>query len=391
MNQWKTDEQLRDEQADEEVVTVDKADEEVVTNDKSDEEVVADDKADDHEMPVLIYSDDDEKIEEIEPHVGLTVVARRSSSQQNCVDDMAHGENIFHTKCHVKDKVLQWFNETDIVNVTKQPMIPFRIGKFEDEVLCNVVPMETSYIWLERQQMLLQNEEETLKSKEKKVEVKEKGVVINSCCFGKASDFKLVVHEEWPLILFWYKESTNDSYTLPPSISSILQEFDDIFSKVVMMKEFRKLVFEPGGWVWLHMCKKRFPLQRHLKLLPRGDGLFQVLERINDNAYKLDLSGEYNVSATFNVADLSPFAVGDDLDLRTNPLQEEGNDGIQGSLIGDPVRVPIGPVTRARAKKFKEALQGLIQEVWAQELMKKPIGDGGSGSPRIITLLGYSG
>ena len=72
------------------------------------------------------------------------------------------------------------------------------------------------------------------------------------------------------------------------------------------------------------MRKERFLAQRHSKLLPRGDGPFQVLERINDNAYKLDLPGEYNVSATFNVTDLSPFDVGDD--LRTNPFQEEGND-----------------------------------------------------------------
>lgn len=46
-----------------------------------------------------------------------------------------------------------------------------------------------------------------------------------------------------------------------------------------------KQVFEPGDWVWLHMRKERFPAQRRSKLLPRGDGPFQVLERINDNAY----------------------------------------------------------------------------------------------------------
>ena len=37
-----------------------------------------------------------------------------------------------------------------------------------------------------------------------------------------------------------------------------------------------------------------------------------MLERINDNAYKIDLPGEYNVSATFNVSDLSLFDVGSD-------------------------------------------------------------------------------
>ena len=86
----------------------------------------------------------------------------------------------------------------------------------------------------------------------------------------------------------------------------------------------RKLVFEPGDRVWLHMRKERFLAQRRFKLLRRGDGPFRALERINDNAYRLDLPGEYSVSATLNVADLSPFDVGDD--LRTNPSQEVGND-----------------------------------------------------------------
>ena len=67
------------------------------------------------------------------------------------------------------------------------------------------------------------------------------------------------------------------------------------------------------------MRKARFPAQRRSKLLPRGDGPFQVLERINNNAYKLDLPGEYTVSATFNVTELSPFDSDDD--LRTNPFQ----------------------------------------------------------------------
>ncbi|XP_035542994.1 uncharacterized protein LOC118346093, partial [Juglans regia] len=57
----------------------------------------------------------------------------------------------------------------------------------------------------------------------------------------------------------------------------------------------------------LSSLKDRFPEKRRSKLLPRGDGPFQVVERINDNAYKLDLPGEYGVSASFNVADLSPF------------------------------------------------------------------------------------
>jgi hypothetical protein len=111
------------------------------------------------------------------------------------------------------------------------------------------------------------------------------------------------------------------------------------------------------------MRKERFSARRRSKLHPRGDGLFQVLERINDNAYKLDLPGEYNISATFNVSDLSLFNVGED--SRLNPFKERGNDENQQAPLKDPLHVPVGPIIRARSKKIKEALNGLIQDIWA--------------------------
>ena len=108
------------------------------------------------------------------------------------------------------------------------------------------------------------------------------------------------------------------------------------------------------------MRKERFPVRRRSKLRLRGDGPFHVLERINDNAYKLELPGEYNISATYNVSDLSPFDVGDD--SRMNPFEERGNDeNLQA--FKDPLHVPLGPITRARSKKIKVALNGLIQEI----------------------------
>ncbi|KND54475.1 hypothetical protein BSCH_01514c [Candidatus Paraburkholderia schumanniana] len=121
----------------------------------------------------------------------------------------------------------------------------------------------------------------------------------------------------------------------------------------------RKVTLEPGDWVWIHMRKERFPAQRRSKLSPRGDGPFQVLEKVNDNAYRLELPSEYGVHATFNVADLSLFDVGDDQELRTTPLQAEGNDKNRARSIsrddqgvGDPNAplVTLGPLTRARAK-----------------------------------------
>jgi hypothetical protein len=102
-------------------------------------------------------------------------------------------------------------------------------------------------------------------------------------------------------------------------------------------------------------------------LIPRGDGPFQIIERINDNAYKMDLPGEYDVSVTFNVAELSLFDVGDD--SRLNSFEERGDDAIQAPK--DPLEVPVGPITRLKAKRFKEVFNGPFQDTWAKMDIKR--------------------
>jgi hypothetical protein len=93
-----------------------------------------------------------------------------------------------------------------------------------------------------------------------------------------------------------------------------------------------------------------------------------MLERINDNAYKVDLPGEYGVSATFNVFDLTLFDVGDY--LRSKPFKERGDDEDQPNTkrnhVSDPLKVSIGPITRNRARKIKEALNRLVQNIWSK-------------------------
>jgi hypothetical protein len=47
-----------------------------------------------------------------------------------------------------------------------------------------------------------------------------------------------------------------------------------------------------------------------------------VLQRVGENAYKIKLPGEYGVSATFNVSDLSPYEENErTTDLRASPHQ----------------------------------------------------------------------
>ena len=93
-----------------------------------------------------------------------------------------------------------------------------------------------------------------------------------------------------------------------------------------MNKHKRAMIFEEGDLVWLHLRKDRFPDARKSKLHPRGDGPFKVIKRINDNAYKIDISNsKHLVHDTFNVADLSPYlgtsSDEDDQESRTTLFQ----------------------------------------------------------------------
>jgi hypothetical protein len=129
-----------------------------------------------------------------------------------------------------------------------------------------------------------------------------------------------------------------------------------------------RLFFQPGDWIWIHIRKKQFPNQRKSKLQPRGDGPFQVLEKINDNAYKIDLPGEYGVGATFNVVDLSLFDTG--FDSRSNLFEERGNDVDQPrNTSKDPLHVSKCPMTRSKEK----ALNALVLKVFTKSELKGPL------------------
>ncbi|XP_060190640.1 uncharacterized protein LOC132619902 [Lycium barbarum] len=93
-------------------------------------------------------------------------------------------ENLFHARCKIMDKVcsliidggscmnaisqflvesmkfptdkhtsrykLQWFNECGKMRVNKQAIIKFGIGKYQDEILCDVMPMQACHLLLGR-------------------------------------------------------------------------------------------------------------------------------------------------------------------------------------------------------------------------------------------------
>ncbi|XP_073526476.1 uncharacterized protein [Phyllobates terribilis] len=132
-------------------------------------------------------------------------------------------------------------------------------------------------------------------------------------------------------------------------------------------KHRRKVILKEGDLVWVHLRKDRFPNLRTSKLSPRGDGPFQVLRVVGDNAYVIDLPEEYGVNPTFNIGDLTLFknvdeeaSEGEEQEgeapiinhedgLRSGPSKEGGNDA-GASLSSTPQRA----ITRAMAKRIKD-------------------------------------
>jgi hypothetical protein len=72
--------------------------------------------------------------------------------------------------------------------------------------------------------------------------------------------------------------------------------------KIAGDKGRKHIVFDVGDLFWLHLHKDRFPDLHKSKLMPCAAGLFKVLEKMNDNAYKLELPAEFGtVSPTLTL------------------------------------------------------------------------------------------
>ncbi|GJZ33590.1 RNA-directed DNA polymerase [Tanacetum coccineum] len=86
-------------------------------------------------------------------------------------------------------------------------------------------------------------------------------------------------------------------------------------------KHKKHVEFKEGDMVWIHLRKERFPQGSYSKLKSKGAGPFKVLKKIRENAYKIDLPADYEVSNTFNVSDLIPYQGDSDCeDSRTSLL-----------------------------------------------------------------------
>ncbi|XP_070044886.1 uncharacterized protein [Nicotiana tomentosiformis] len=124
----------------------------------------------------------DDEVESDTPNLPLYVVRRVLSAQ--VMEDMNQRENLFHGKCKIKDQVcsliidggsctnvasasmvdklnlktqrhtrpykLQWLNKCGELKVTRQVLVSFKIEKYVDDILCDVVLMQACHLLLGR-------------------------------------------------------------------------------------------------------------------------------------------------------------------------------------------------------------------------------------------------
>jgi hypothetical protein len=296
----------------------------MVINAQGELESENEEEVDDDDMPSLEDADNEQNAV-----VGDLLVARRVLNVQVKEEESNQRENLFHTRCFVNNKVcnviidggsctnvastylveklalttlkhplpyrLQWLNESGEVKVTRQVLVALSIGKYEDEVLCDVVPMHACHLLLGRpwqydrramhdgftnkysftlnrqpitlvpltpkqvreDQLKLQRSNEKKREKERKAEIEKNGeknidqsvkerestsAIVREReetfnCIAKKSEIKRALISHQPLIVLMYKEAllcTNDLVgALPSDIVSLLQEFEDVLPEEV--------------------------------------------------------------------------------------------------------------------------------------------------------------
>ncbi|XP_056851801.1 uncharacterized protein LOC130500878 [Raphanus sativus] len=232
---------------------------------------------------------------EEKPVHGRLLVARRTLSLQSKTEEREQRENLFYTRCMVQGKVcsliidggscvnvasetmvkklglqthkhpkpyrLQWLNEEGEMRVSTQVSVPLSIGRYEDDILCDVIPMEASHILLGRPWQFDRrvthdgftnkhsfefngkkttlvpltpkevHEDQLQLQKKKEIDLKPDKPQRNF--YAKTGDIKRSLYSNQSVLLFVLKESlvslTDCTPVYPSEMSALLQDYQDVF------------------------------------------------------------------------------------------------------------------------------------------------------------------
>jgi hypothetical protein len=110
----------------------------------------------------------------------------------------------------------------------------------------------------------------------------------------------------------------------------------------------KKVKFEPRDFVWSHLRKEQFPNLRKSELMSHADGPFKILERINDDAYKVELSPEFGISPTFNISVLRHYMGEEDEVMPRMTSIQEGENDLDNDTLDTTTPFDVqGPITRS--------------------------------------------
>jgi hypothetical protein len=132
--------------------------------------------------------------------------------------------------------------------------------------------------------------------------------------------------------------------------------------RIATSKGRKEVKLEPGDLVWLHLRKEQFPELRKSKLMSHAVSPFEILAKINDNAYKLELPTEFGVSPTCNISDLRPyFGEENEMPSRTTSMHEgEDDEDINTLATIIPSIEILDPITRSRAQQLNHQVNSFL-------------------------------
>ncbi|XP_024016350.1 uncharacterized protein LOC112089826 [Eutrema salsugineum] len=243
----------------------------------------------DYESQDELNDEPDDLEEEVEyPDMGDLLVTQRVLSVLVNPEEKLQRENLFHIRCTIRDKVcnlvidegscanvgskfmvdrlgletvnhprpykLQWLNDMTELKVTEQVIVPFSVGKYRDQVLCDVVPMQAGHLLLGRpwqyDRVTLHNGHTNFYSfthrdhkynlapltpsevHELQARMSKEHQVSKTNLYFTSGAISKTLSAKGTVLLMVYKEclsAGNKELDIPPEIQALIERFKDVF------------------------------------------------------------------------------------------------------------------------------------------------------------------